>query len=93
MKTISNIVGDAIVDFTMTPDARKRDSKGIFRPIVSAFSQNLAKDELKAENQVTFCKKCSLPIFGHLNAGVTHKTNQEFEYCTMSCLKVSLNFS
>ena len=25
LKTISNIVGDAIVDFTMTPDARKRD--------------------------------------------------------------------
>ena len=38
LKTISNIVGDAIVDFTMTPDARKRDSKGIYCLVFSLVS-------------------------------------------------------
>ena len=61
-----------------------------FKKTVDNFKPKIivgSKDE-KGESQVTFCKKCSQPIFGHLNAGFPHKTNNEFQYCTMSCLKV-----
>ena len=45
--------------------------------------------EEKRETQISFCKKCSQPIFG--NPIRTSKL-EEFEYCTMSCLKVRQAF-
>ena len=40
--------------------------------------------EEKRETQISFCKKCSQPIFGN---PIKPKL-EDFEYCTMSCLKV-----
>ena len=66
----------------------KKNEVSVIRMIVWRHCKNSldSSKEEKRETQISFCKKCSQPIFG--NPIRTSKL-EEFEYCTMSCLKVT----